>query len=250
MPKPGLFGGQGDEYINPGDLDGTGAGDGIPANIPAPMPAPDTGNSASPPQHSSVWDDLLDAGEAIWTSPNTALGLIAGMAGILFGAKPTFEHGAVALQGIFSDAPSPMEKAADTYRQTGKGWWPRVRRWTIAAAMIGPLSFPAWSFEKVDGPRFFNATAHDIQLRATFANGDVFPVTLVPGALGGYWDAQQVIAVGVDEGNGHEINLSGPTLPKVAAGLSMPHDQIWLIDDSQVCVVPRRHFDRRTPAKC
>lgn len=28
------------------------------------------------------------------------------------------------LQSIFSDGPSPMEKAADTYGQTGKGWWP------------------------------------------------------------------------------------------------------------------------------
>jgi hypothetical protein len=28
------------------------------------------------------------------------------------------------LQSIFSDGLSPMEKAADTYGQTGKGWWP------------------------------------------------------------------------------------------------------------------------------
>jgi hypothetical protein len=198
MLKPGLFGGQWDTFINPGGLDSTGADDTSTIPDSAPAPSSDPSPAAQP---SSVWDDLLDAGEAIWTSPNTALGLAAGMAGIPFGAKPTFEHGAVAfndypwqvhgggavtlgntilsnysnlnqsaptytarynphaglpppsnptvplgnheeghvhqagalgplylptyiLQSIFSDGPSPMEKAADTYGQTGKGWWP------------------------------------------------------------------------------------------------------------------------------
>jgi hypothetical protein len=125
-----------------------------------------------------------------------------------------------------------------------------VRQIAVVAIVIGALSFPAWSFEKVDGPRFFNATAHDIQLRATFTSGDDFPVTLIPGALGTYWDARQVVAIDVDEGGGNKIHLSGTTLPTVPAGLSKPYDQIWLIDDSQVCVVSRRHFDRRKPSKC
>jgi|SRR6185437_9840674 len=195
MLKPGLFGGQWEDFINPSDLDGTGAADSVLTNLPAPY----TGTDAKP--SSSVPDDLLDAGEAIWISPNTALGLIAGIAGIPFGARPTFEYGAVVfndypwhgphagaltlgntilsnlsdlnqdgptytsnynagaglptpsnpsvnignhegghvhqagalgplyiptyvLQSILSNGPSPMEKAADTYGQTGKGWWP------------------------------------------------------------------------------------------------------------------------------
>lgn len=202
MDQPGLFGGQWKTFLDPGDLDSTGADDGGTASDnSAVAPASVSGDGASPTQPSSVWDDLLDAGEAIWTAPNTALGLIAGMAGIPFGAKPTFEHGAIAfnnypwkvgnggavtlgnsilsnedhltpypiltytarqtpsgaplppnpvvdmgkheeghvhqagalgpfylptyiLQSLFSDGPSPMEKAADAYGQTGKGWWP------------------------------------------------------------------------------------------------------------------------------
>jgi|SRR6185312_6682775 len=199
MLKAGLFGGQWEDYINPGDLDGSGAGGGPAAYIPPPMPAPGSVTEAKP--SSSVLDDLLDAGEALWTSPNTILGLAAGMAGLPFGARPTFEHGAVVfndypwkignggaltlgdsilstedritpnpietyearlrpsgaplppnplvdmgkheeghvhqagvlgptyiplylLQSVLSNGPSPMEKAADTYGQTGKGWWP------------------------------------------------------------------------------------------------------------------------------
>src|SRR6185437_9354062 len=95
MLKPGLFGGQWEDFINPSDLDGTGAADSVLTDVPAP----DTGTDAKP--SSSVLDDLLDAGEAIWTAPNTALGLIAGLAGIPFGARPTFEHGAV----VFNDYP-------------------------------------------------------------------------------------------------------------------------------------------------
>lgn len=198
MLKPGLLGAQWDEYINPSDLDGTRVDDGS-AGVNDGSAASGSGANSTP--SSSIWDDLLDAGEKIWTSPNTALGLIAGMAGVPFGAKPTFEHGAVVfndypwkignggavtlgdsivsnfpaldtpnttytanynqingqpapanpdvlvgnheeghvhqaevlgplylptyvLQSIFSDGPSPMEKAADTYGQTGKGWWP------------------------------------------------------------------------------------------------------------------------------
>jgi len=199
MNRAGLFGGQWEDYNNPGDLDGSGAGGGPAAYIPPPMPAPGSVTEAKP--SSSVLDDLLDAGEALWTSPNTILGLAAGVAGLPFGARPTFEHGAVMfndypwhgpragaltlgntilsneprltpnpiltytapplppgsarpptdyvdmgkheeghvhqegalgplflptyiLQSIFSDGPSPLEKAADTYGQTGKGWWP------------------------------------------------------------------------------------------------------------------------------
>lgn len=125
-----------------------------------------------------------------------------------------------------------------------------VRKSAVVAIVIGTLSFPAWSFEKVDGPRFFNATAHDIQLRATFTSGDDFSVTLIPGALGTYWDARQVVAIDVDEGGGNKIHLSGPTLPTMPASLSKPYDQIWLIDDSQVCVVPRHNFDRDKHPKC
>jgi hypothetical protein len=202
MDQPGLFGGQWQTFLDPGDLDSTGVDDSgaAPDNATA-VPAPVSGDGTSAAQPSSVWDDLLHAGEAIWTAPNTALGVVAGMAGIPFGAKPTFEHGAIAfndypwkfngggaltlgnsilsnfpqltpnpaytyeaqatpnglplppnpyvdvgkheeghvhqagalgplylptyvLQSIFSDGPSPMEKAADTYGQTGKGWWP------------------------------------------------------------------------------------------------------------------------------
>jgi hypothetical protein len=196
MLKPGLLGAQWDEYINPSDLDGTRVDDGSAA-VNDGSAASGSGANSTP--SSSIWDDLLDAGEKIWTSPNTALGVIAGMAGVPFGAKPSFEHGAVVfndypwqvhgggavtlgnailsnfpsldkdvptymanynantgtpdnpfvkvgnheeghvhqggalgpfylptyvLQSIFSDGPSPMEKAADTYGQTGKGWWP------------------------------------------------------------------------------------------------------------------------------
>ena len=197
MLKPGLLGAQWDEYINPSDLDGTRVDDGSAA-VNDGSAASGSGANSTP--SSSIWDDLLDAGEKIWTSPNTALGLIAGMAGVPFGAKPTFEHGAAVfndypwgepdsaltlgntilttapqltpnpiptyearmrprgsplppnpivdmgnheeghvhqegalgplflptyiLQSIFSDGPSPLEKAADTYGQTGKGWWP------------------------------------------------------------------------------------------------------------------------------
>ena len=125
-----------------------------------------------------------------------------------------------------------------------------VKQLTLAIAMIGALNIPAQAFERLDGPRFFNATAHNVQLRATFADGDVFPVLLVPGALGIYWDLEQVAAIDVNEGNGREIHLSGAALPKMPDGVSKPYDQIWMIDDNQVCVVPHRHFDRHTHPKC
>lgn len=125
-----------------------------------------------------------------------------------------------------------------------------VKRLTIATILIGVVVPPALAFEKLDGPRFFNATAHSVQMRATFASGDYFPVTLVPGALGGYWDATQVATIDVDEGNGHEIHLSGATLPRVPAKLSKPYDQIWMIDEDRVCVVPHHGFDRDNHPKC
>lgn len=181
-------------------FDGEGDGDAV-ANDTLPAPVPVPAGVTNPPQPSSVWDDLANMGEAIWTSPNTILGLAAGLAGVPFGARPTFEHGAVVFnnypwhgpqagaltlgntilsnlpdltqdvptymtnynanaglptppnpmvnvgnheeahvrqagilgplylptylaQSVFSNGPSPMEQAADTYGQTGKGWWP------------------------------------------------------------------------------------------------------------------------------
>jgi len=50
----------------------------------------------------SFLDDLLGVGEKIWTSPNTALGVVAGLAGIPFGGSlPRFEHGGV----VFNNYP-------------------------------------------------------------------------------------------------------------------------------------------------
>jgi hypothetical protein len=125
-----------------------------------------------------------------------------------------------------------------------------VKRLILVIAFTGALNIRGQAFERLDGPAFFNTTAHNVQMRATFTNGDDFPVVLVPGAFGTYWDLQQVAAIDVNEGNGHEIHLSGTALPKVPDGLSKPYDQIWMIDDSQVCIVPRRHFDRDKHPKC
>ena len=125
-----------------------------------------------------------------------------------------------------------------------------VKRLMLAIVLTFALGNPGQAFQKLDGPRFYNATAHNVQMRATFTNGDFFSVMLVPGAFGIYWDLQQVAAIDVNEGAGREIQLSGGTLPKVPDGLSKPYDQIWMIDDSQVCVVPHRHFDSHKHPKC
>lgn len=125
-----------------------------------------------------------------------------------------------------------------------------VKKLTLTIAIIGTLNVPAQAFERLDGPRFFNATTHNVEMRATFADGDVFPVMLVAGASAAYWDLQQVAIVDVSEGNGRKIHLSGASLPKVPDGLSKPYDQIWVIDDNRVCIVPHRHFDPHEHPKC
>jgi hypothetical protein len=93
-----------------------------------------------------------------------------------------------------------------------------VKQLAVAILLVGALNLPAQAFEKLDGPRFFNGTAHNVRMRATFTSGDDFPVKLVPGALGIYPDPLQVAVIDVDEGNGREIHLSGATLPKIPAG--------------------------------
>jgi hypothetical protein len=198
MDQPGLFGGQWYDYLK--SQGGLAGGGGSELNLDVPMPVLPPSDDANTPPRSSVLDDLLSAGEALWTSPNTILGLAAGVAGLPFGAKPSLEHGAVVfndypwgvpdsaltlgntilttdsrltpnpiptydarmrpsgsplppdpivdmgyheeghvhqagvlgpayipfylLQSALSNGPSPMEKAADTYGQTGTGWWP------------------------------------------------------------------------------------------------------------------------------
>ena len=126
-----------------------------------------------------------------------------------------------------------------------------VKRIAGFVVVVAWASFqPALAFNVLRGPRLYNATSHEILLRVTFSDGYTWPVPMAPLSGAAYTEAAQVTALNVEPKGGNIFYLSGEALPRVPADLIKPSDQMWIMDEKDICVRPERLFHDGVDPKC
>jgi hypothetical protein len=122
-----------------------------------------------------------------------------------------------------------------------------LSHWRFALVLSAFLLTAA---SRAAGPGFFNATDGPVELRAKFADGPDFVITLPAGKVVLFSFAWQVTEL--------EAHLNGGTLIKVAKDkaaslrrdIDKPRNQVWVIDGTQVCVVSARKSVPETGFHC
>ena len=105
-------------------------------------------------------------------------------------------------------------------------------------------------FVRIDGPRFFNATKHEIGLQVTFTGGGEAPVSMPAGSHFTFPDELQVVSVQIKEKGVVRSRYAGATLPRVPDDLVKPYRQLWVIEEDRICVLSERLLHRDAPLKC
>jgi hypothetical protein len=121
--------------------------------------------------------------------------------------------------------------------------------WVLVICLCVYLT-PGPALSKDMGPEFFNATNEVISIEIAYRQGSGFRGDIGAGGLIGWPFAWQVQTIKVQLKNGHSLEVSEAQAMRLYAKLTKPSTQVWVIDDSRICVVDSRKFKPSTGYRC
>jgi len=122
---------------------------------------------------------------------------------------------------------------------------------TLALAVVSALfQTPAHALSSDSGPTFFNATDRVIVLDVSYSQGSGLRGDLAPGQVQQWPFAWQVETIKVQLKNGGKLSVSQAQAAQLRGNLTRPATQVWIIDRSRVCVVPRKTFSPTNTLHC
>jgi len=126
----------------------------------------------------------------------------------------------------------------------------RIKALPVVLAFSCVCLFPARALSSDQGPAFYNATDAAILIDVSYTQGSGLRGDLASGQMERWPFAWQVQSIKVQFKNGRSLGITEAEAASLRGKLIKPAAQVWIIDDTRICLVASRTFKAVKGVRC